>query len=71
MITSNLAQILYNKEVKLKEVCEQTGISKDLLSGLYHNNADFVTLHALEEICDYLDIPLSELMEYDPSEKQL
>lgn len=69
MITSNFAQILYDKGIKLKDVCEQTGISKDTLSGLFHNKSEEIHFHSLEQICNYLNVPLSDLLEYDPNER--
>ena len=66
MITCNLAQILYQKDIQIQEISEELGISKKNLSKLYHNKANKIDLHALERLCGYLDISVGELLEYEP-----
>jgi putative transcriptional regulator len=71
MITSKLAEILYERQMKLVELSEETGISKDTLSGLFHNKAKSVDLPALEKICSHLNVDVGEVLQYDADKKEV
>lgn len=55
--------------ISKKELAEGTGISRTTLTDIYYRRTDTVKLSTLIRVCDYLQIPLSELIEYDPRNK--
>lgn len=65
MITSHLAQILYEKNIKMTELSQETGISKDAISQLYHNKAHNIDIQTLDKLCNHLDISLTDLLEFE------
>ncbi|QEA32116.1 helix-turn-helix domain-containing protein [Secundilactobacillus malefermentans] len=62
---NNFSSLLGTKKLKISKVHEDTGIARSTLTGLYygHKNVNLVTLRKL---CDYLQVPLSDLIEYMP-----
>ncbi|MFC6201250.1 helix-turn-helix domain-containing protein [Lactiplantibacillus nangangensis] len=67
-MNNNFSEILGKKRLKISTVHQDTGIARSTLTALYytHQNVSLVTLKTL---CDYLQIPLSELIEYTPQAK--
>ena len=63
---NNLSLILGARLIKVSDIHENTGISKSTLTNLYYQKASNVKIGTLLKICDYLQVPLSELIEYDP-----
>lgn len=49
------------------DIASATGLSMPTLSKIYHKQTATVKLQTLIKLCDYLQIPLSELIEYDPT----
>lgn len=69
MIENNLATIMGARLLSKKALAKGTGISRTTLTDIYYRRTDTVKLSTLIRVCDYLQIPLSELIEYDPSKK--
>lgn len=69
---NNLSKILGERLLKVSDVHAGTGISKTTLANIYYQRTATVKINTLIKICDYLQIPLSELIEYVPekTEKQ-
>lgn len=67
---NNLSKILGERLLKVSDVHVGTGISRATLTEIYHRRATNVQLETLLKICDYLQISLSELIEYVPEEKE-
>ncbi|EGC69765.1 helix-turn-helix domain-containing protein [Enterococcus casseliflavus] len=65
---NNLSRILGERLLKVSDVFEGTGISKTTLTNFYYQRVTNVQLDTLQKICDFLQIPLSELIEYVPEE---
>lgn len=63
---NNLAMIMGAKLLSITDVYRATGISRSTLSGLYRRQAKMVQFETLTKLCDFLQIPLSELIEYTP-----
>lgn len=49
------------------ELSRKTGIRAATINELYHELTDRVNLEHLDRICEVLDCPLSDLMEYIPN----
>lgn len=67
---NNLSKVLGEQLLKVSDVHCGTGISKTTLTDLYYQRAENVRLDTLQKICDFLRIPLSELIEYVPERKE-
>ena len=63
---TNLSIILGERLLTIGYVSKKTGLSRGTISTIYHRRADSVRLDTLKKICDCLQIPLSELIEYTP-----
>lgn len=67
-IKSKLAVILAEKEMKLSELEEKTGISLNNLSILKTGKAKAVRFSTLNEICRALNCQPGDLLQYIPDE---
>lgn len=68
---NHLAAIMGDRLVTITDVYKATGIARSTLVRLYYRRAKNVNLVTLKTLCDYLGVSLSELIEYNPSKKQL
>ncbi|MBX3016433.1 MAG: helix-turn-helix transcriptional regulator [Bdellovibrionaceae bacterium] len=66
MIKVKLAVLLAQKEMKLKDLEEKTGIALNNLSVLKTGKAKAIRFSTLEEICRALDCQPGDLLEYVP-----
>lgn len=67
---NNLSRILGERLLKVSDIHDFTGISRSTLTQLYYQRSSNIQLETLTKICDYLQIPLSELIEYQPEIKK-
>ncbi|EME8160575.1 helix-turn-helix transcriptional regulator [Enterococcus faecium] len=67
---NNLSKILGERLLKVSDVFEGTGISKTTLTDIYYQRAKNIQLDTLMKICDYLQVPLSDLIEYKPQKNK-
>lgn len=65
---NRLSEILGARLLSISTVQKRTGISRKTLTGLYYRRAKNVKFDTLRKLCDYLQIPLSGLIEYTPKE---
>lgn len=65
---NNLSKLLGERLLKVSGIYAHTGISKTTLTNLYYQRSTNVQLGTLQKICDFLNVPLSELIEYIPEE---
>lgn len=63
---NNFAKLLGERLLKVSDVYSQTGVSKTTLTNIYYQRDRNVQIMTLTKICDFLQVPLSELIEYDP-----
>lgn len=68
---NNLSRILGERLLKVSDIYEATGLSRSTLTEIYYQRATNVQLETLQKICDFLQIPLSELIEYVPERKEV
>ncbi|CAJ1228941.1 helix-turn-helix transcriptional regulator [Lactiplantibacillus xiangfangensis] len=66
---NNLSMILGARLLKIDDVTKGTGISRTTLTNIYYRKSENIELKTLRKICDFLQIPLSELIEYTPQTK--
>ncbi|EME7173885.1 helix-turn-helix domain-containing protein [Enterococcus hirae] len=67
---NNLSKILGERLLKVSDVFKATGISKTTLTDIYYQRAKNIQLDTLMKICDYLQVPLSDLIEYEPQKNK-
>lgn len=68
-LENNLRIIMARKRINsVSDLMTITGVSRNSLNKLWHDeNMESIKLGTLMEICDSLDIKLSELVEYIPN----
>lgn len=72
-VQNNLRIIMAKKRIdSLSDLINKTGLSRKILNKLWHNeDLESVKLGTLLVICERLEIPLSDLIHFEPSrEKQ-
>ncbi|WP_057804378.1 helix-turn-helix domain-containing protein [Pediococcus stilesii] len=67
---NNLSTILGARLITIGEVSEGTGVHRNTISKIYHRQDENVGMKVYKAICDYLQIPLSDLIEYVPDPKE-
>ncbi|WP_337588896.1 helix-turn-helix transcriptional regulator [Levilactobacillus koreensis] len=65
-MVNNFSTLLGSRLLKIDDVYKATGISRTTLTELYYRRKANVELRTLKKICDYLQVSLSELIEYTP-----
>lgn len=66
---NNLSAILGARLMTITQLAELTGVSRTTLTDIYYKRAKSVKLETLVKICDALEIPLCELIEYQPKKE--
>ena len=66
MIRCYLSRLLGEKRIKISDLARDTGINRGTLTRLYHETAERVDLDVLNELCEYLDCRLEELIDHVP-----
>jgi putative transcriptional regulator len=69
-IKSKLAVVLAEKEMKLTELEEKTGISMNNLSILKTGKAKAVRFSTLNEVCKALNCQPGDILQYIPDEEK-
>ncbi|QCX25751.1 helix-turn-helix domain-containing protein [Companilactobacillus futsaii] len=67
---NNLSAILGRRLLTIGNVADGTGLNRNTISSIYHRKTNNINLKTLIRICDYLQIPLSELIEYIPDKNK-
>lgn len=61
MIKCNLAVLMAQRELKIAEISEDTGISRTTLTALYYNQGKGVQFETMDTLCDYLNVSPGQL----------
>jgi len=71
MLVNNIRIIMGKKRIdNIVDLMKITGLSRNALNKLWHDSEmDTIKLGTLMQICDTLDIKLSDLVEYEPEER--
>ena len=70
MIRIRLGHLLLDRDMKLKELAERTGIAVNNLSILKTNKARAIRFSTLNLLCEALQCTPGELIEYTPSDSE-
>lgn len=66
---NNFSKILGERLLSITDVSKETGISRSTLTSFYYRKNSMIQYETLIKICDYLQINLSELIEYEPKQE--
>lgn len=70
-MNNHLAAIMGERLQNITDVHRGTGISRSTLVRLYYRREKNVNLDTLITLCNYFDVPLSELIEYTPQHESV
>jgi len=62
MILCHFARLLGERKLKISDVARDTGINRGTLTRLYYETTERVELDVLEQLCEYFQIDLPELL---------
>lgn len=62
-ITNGIRHIMIDKNLRQKDICNATGLSKQAISNLLNNRTENITLDTLNRLCKALDCSLSIIIE--------
>lgn len=54
------------RRLKLTKLHEETGISRNTLTSIYYDRTKMIKFKNIKLLCDYFQIPIQELFEYNP-----
>ncbi|MGS5084990.1 helix-turn-helix domain-containing protein [Hydrogenophaga sp. A37] len=64
MIKCHLSRLMGERKLKISDVARDTGLHRNTITLLYQETANRIDLEAVDELCKYFQIPISELFEY-------
>lgn len=71
MIVNKLSEVMGKKRLKIKDVIEKSGLSRNTITDLYYDKSKMVLFDTLDRLCGALDCQsLSEILEYIPDKKE-
>lgn len=62
MIKCHFARLLGERKLKISDVARDTGINRGTLTRLYYETIERVELDVLDQLCEYFQIDLPELL---------
>ena len=65
-VKNNISKIFGERLLSITDVSKATGISRTALTAIYYRQNKGVQFETIEKLCDYLQLPMSELFEYEP-----
>lgn len=69
-IGSKLKQIIDNRNIKVSELADMTGLPNQTIYSLISRDSNKVSIDALLSICKALSISVEELYQYDLEDKK-
>lgn len=63
MIRCHFARLLGERKLKISDVARDTGINRGTLTRLYYETSERVELEVLDQLCDYFQIDLPDLLD--------
>lgn len=68
-IKNNVSKVFGERLLTISKVSSETGISRTSLTSLYYRKNKGIQFETIIKLCDYLQIPMSELFEYEPKKE--
>lgn len=69
MIKCHLSKIMGERKLKISDVSNETGINRGTITRLYHETAIRVEFDVLEQLCNYFECGIEELLEIQKEDK--
>ncbi|HGN7138205.1 TPA: helix-turn-helix domain-containing protein [Staphylococcus aureus] len=66
MIRNRLAEILFEREIKVVRIAKETGISRNTITNTASNNSEMLQMNTINKICSYLKITPCDFFDYIP-----
>lgn len=66
MIKCHLSRLMGERKLKISDVARDTGLHRNTITLLYQETATRVDLEAIEKLCQYFQVTVSDLLEYVP-----
>ncbi len=63
MIKCNLSLLMGKKKVNIQQVHKETGLTRNTISNLYHENYKRIDFQTIDKLCEYFDCQVGELLE--------
>ena len=63
MIRCHFARLMGERKLKIADVARDTGINRGTLTRLYYERAERIELEVLDQLCEYFQIDISDLLE--------
>jgi len=63
MIRCHFARLMGERKLKIADVARDTGINRGTLTRLYYETAERIELEVLDQLCEYFQIGISDLLE--------
>jgi len=63
MIRCHFARLMGERKLKIADIARDTGINRGTLTRLYYETAERVELEVLDQLCEYFQIDIGELLE--------
>ena len=63
MIRCHFARLMGERKLKIADVARDTGINRGTLTRLYYETAERIELEVLDQLCEYFQIDISDLLE--------
>lgn len=67
MIKCHLSRLMGERKLKISDVARDTGLHRNTITLLYQETATRVDLEAIDKLCQYFAVTVSELLEYVPA----
>ncbi|USS85118.1 helix-turn-helix transcriptional regulator [Fructilactobacillus myrtifloralis] len=63
---NNLYEVMAKKMINIKQLSENTGVSRGTISRIKNKRARVFDFEVWKKLCDFLGVPLHDLIDYDP-----
>ena len=70
MIRCNFARLLGERKLKIADVARDTGLNRGTLTRLYYETAERVELDVLDQLCEYFEVDIADMLERVSSEPE-
>lgn len=64
MLRLNLSKFMGINKMTIQDVHEKTGLSRNTVSDLYHENVKLIRFDTIERLCELFNIQPGELLEW-------
>ena len=66
MIRLKLQNLAQDKGKTIMDIARETGLNRNTVTALYHNQADGIKFETIEKICSTYKVPLDSIIEWVP-----